>query len=188
MTKFKLFRLKNQMFFFNLIAIAIGVSSLFILSYRSISPPTPEIERLTFRIALFFEPLCFIFILAATLIFERPIRRSLDLMSRGEAIPKEIIGPARRRLLNEPFFLISIDLLLWLAAAAVYPISFYNYKAGEMIIGRALFQNLLIGLGTVTLAMGQTENDVEEDTDLVRAQRISAMTGRPIFAVAGRST
>lgn len=53
-SKLTLFRLKNQMFFFNLLAIAIGVLSLFILSYRSISPPTHEIERLTFRIALIF--------------------------------------------------------------------------------------------------------------------------------------
>jgi hypothetical protein len=42
------------MFVFNLVAISIGVLALFILSYQSISPPTPEIERLTFRIALFF--------------------------------------------------------------------------------------------------------------------------------------
>jgi len=151
-TKFKLFRLKNQMFFFNLVAISIGVLALFILTYRSISPPTPEIERLTFRIALFFEPLCFIFVLVATLLFERPIRRYLDLLYRRDAISEEIASKARRRLLNEPFFLIAIDLLLWLAAAAVYPISFYTYKAGEMIIGRALVQNLLIGLGTMTAA------------------------------------
>jgi sigma-B regulation protein RsbU (phosphoserine phosphatase) len=140
------------MFFFNLLAIGIGVLSLFILSYRSISPPTPEIERLTFRIALFFEPLCFLFILAATLLFERPIRRYLDLMYRQQTIPAELESKARQRLLNEPFFMIAIDLLLWLAAAAVYPISFYTYKAGEMIIGRALAQNLLIGLATVTAA------------------------------------
>ncbi len=42
--------------------------------------------------------------------------------------------------------MIAIDFLLWLVAAAVYPISYYTYKAGEMIIGRALFQNILIGL------------------------------------------
>jgi HAMP domain-containing protein len=151
-SKLTLIRLKNQMFFFNLVAISIGVLVLFILSYRSISPPTPEIERLTFRIALFFEPLCFIFVLVATLLFERPIRRTLDLMYRRAPIPPEIAGKARQRLLNEPFFLIAVDLLLWLAAAAVYPISFYTYKAGEMIIGRALFQNLLIGLCSMTAA------------------------------------
>jgi sigma-B regulation protein RsbU (phosphoserine phosphatase) len=140
------------MFYFNLLAIAIGVCGLFILSYRSISPPTPEIERLTFRIALIFEPLCFLFLLAATRLFERPIRRYLDLLYRQENIRPEIADKARQRLLNEPFFLIAIDLFLWIAAGAVYPISFYTYKAGEMIIGRAIFQNLLIGLGTVTAA------------------------------------
>jgi sigma-B regulation protein RsbU (phosphoserine phosphatase) len=140
------------MFFFNLVGISIGVLAFFILSYRSISPPTPEIERLTFRIALFFEPLFFIFILAATLLFEQPIRRYLDLMSRNQTIPAEIADKARQRLLNEPFFLIALDLVLWLAAAAVYPISFYAYKAGEMIVGRALIQNLLIGLATMTAA------------------------------------
>jgi len=100
-SRFKLFRLKNQMFFFNLIAIAIGVLSLFILSYHSISPPTPEIERLTFRIALYFEPLCFLFVLVATLLFEQPIRRYLDFLYRQEAIPQEIASKARQRLLNE---------------------------------------------------------------------------------------
>jgi hypothetical protein len=75
-------------------------------------------------------------------------------MYRQAPIPQEMANKARQRLLNEPFFLIAVDLLLWLAAAAVYPISFYAYKAGEMIIGRALFQNLLIGLGSMTAAMG----------------------------------
>jgi hypothetical protein len=42
--------------------------------------------------------------------------------------------------------MIAIDFLLWLVAAAVYPMSYYSYIAGEMIIGRALFQNILIGL------------------------------------------
>ncbi|MGD2100275.1 MAG: SpoIIE family protein phosphatase [Desulfobacterales bacterium] len=152
MSKFTLLRLKNQMFFFNLVGISIGVLTFFILSYRSISPPPPEIERLTFRIALFFEPLFFMFMLAATLLFEQPIRRSLDLMFRNESVPYELASKARRRLLNEPFFLIALDLLLWLCAAVVYPICFYTYKAGEMIIGRALIQNLLIGLGTMTAA------------------------------------
>jgi sigma-B regulation protein RsbU (phosphoserine phosphatase) len=140
------------MFFFNLMGISIGVLTFFILSYRSISPPTPEIERLTFHIALIFEPLFFIFILTTTLLYERPIRRYLDFMYRNETVPPEIAGKARRRLLNEPFFLIALDLLLWLVAAVVYPISYHTYKAGEMIVGRALIQNLLIGLGTMTAA------------------------------------
>ncbi len=152
MTRFTLFRLKNQMFIFNLIGISIGVLTFFILSYRSISPPTPEIERLTFQIALFFEPLFFMFILGATLLFEHPIRRYLDFLYHKKTVPEKIAHKARQRLLNEPFFLIALDSLLWITAAVVYPISYYTHEAGEMIVGRALIQNLLIGLGTVTAA------------------------------------
>jgi hypothetical protein len=97
------------MLFFNFIAITIGVLAVFILSYRSISPPTEEIERLTFRLALFFEPLGFMFIFFVTLVFEHPIRRYLNLMYRKEPIPRKIEIKACQRLLNEPFFMISID-------------------------------------------------------------------------------
>jgi sigma-B regulation protein RsbU (phosphoserine phosphatase) len=140
------------MLFFNFIAITIGILAVFILSYRSISPPTAEIERLTFRLARFLEPLGFIFIVLVTLIFEHPIRRYLNLMHRQEPIPRKIEIKACQRLLNEPFFMIAIDFLLWMVAAAVYPISYYSYHAGEMIIGRALFQNILVGLITTTAA------------------------------------
>jgi len=80
----------------------------------------------------------------AVLIFEHPIRRYLNLLYHKEPIPRKIEIKARQRLLNQPFFMIAIDFLLWLVAAAVYPMSYYSYNAGEMIIGRALFQNILI--------------------------------------------
>ena len=107
MTKFKLFQLKNQMLFFNFIAITIGILAVFFLSYTSISPPTPEIESLTFRLALFFEPLGFILIVLLTIVFEKPIRRYLNLVYQKKAIPQEIEIKARQRLLNQPFFMIN---------------------------------------------------------------------------------
>ena len=50
------------------------------------------------------------------------------------------------------FFLIALNFLLWIAAAVVYPIGYHTHQAGEMIVGRALIQNLLIGLGTLAAA------------------------------------
>ncbi len=152
MTKFKLLQLKYQMMFFNFIAITIGVFTVFILSYSSISPPTAEIERLSLRIALIMEPLGFLSFVGITILFERPIRHYLNHTYYREAVPPELVAKARQRLLNEPFFLIGLDFLWWALAAAIYPISYYSYQAGEMIITRALFQNLLIGLVTTTAA------------------------------------
>lgn len=48
--------------------------------------------------------------------------------------------------------MILIDFLLWLAAAAIYPMSYYAYHADAMIIDRALLQNVLIGLVTTAAA------------------------------------
>jgi len=151
-TKLKLLQLKYQMMFFNFIAISIGVSTVFILSYQSISPPTAEIERLTWRIALILEPIGFLLFIILTILFERPIRRYLDLTYQRAAISPEIETKARQRLLNEPFFLIGLDFFWWILAAVLYPISYYQYSAGTMIIGRALLQNILIGLVTTTTA------------------------------------
>ena len=152
MKKFTLFRLKNQMFFFNILANFIGILFTFVVSFQSISPPTIEILDLTLRVARFFEPLSFLFIVAATLIYERPIRHYLDHQYHGRDISNSLSIKARQRLLNEPFFLIIVDFLVWFAAALFYPLLYWSVEAGEMMIGRAFFQSLLIGLGTTTAA------------------------------------
>ena len=152
MTKFALFRLKNQMFFYNILANVIGILFTFVVSFRSISPPTAEILDLTLRVGRIFEPLSFLFIVAATLIYERPIRRYLDRQYRGRDISNSQFIKVQQRLLNEPFFLIAVDFSVWFAAAMFYPMLYWSVDAGEMIIGRAFFQSLLIGLGTTTAA------------------------------------
>jgi sigma-B regulation protein RsbU (phosphoserine phosphatase) len=144
--------LKNRMFFFNLLANCIGVLAVFLLSFRSISPPTPEVIDLTIQAARFFEPLSLLFIVFSTLLYERPIRRYLDRQYRANPIKQDLKIKARQRLLNEPFFLIAVDFMVWFAAALFYPMLYWSAEAGEMIIGRAFFQSLLIGLGTTTAA------------------------------------
>ena len=115
MKKFTLFRLKNQMFFFNILANFIGILFTFVVSFQSISPPTIEILDLTLRVARFFEPLSFLFIVAATLIYERPIRHYLDHQYHGRDISNSLNIKARQRLLNEPFFLIIVGSVSFVA-------------------------------------------------------------------------
>ena len=154
MSRFKLFRLKNQMFFFNLIAISIGVSqSVFILSYRlHFSADTGNRKVDVSSLRCYFEPLAVsCSCLAATLLFEHPIRRYLNFMGRQR---NHTLGKLQSRhgkgYLNEPFFIIAIDFIIMACCCCgLSHLSYYTYKAGEMIIGRALFQNILIGLITV---------------------------------------
>jgi sigma-B regulation protein RsbU (phosphoserine phosphatase) len=152
MTKFTLFVLKNQMFFFNFIANLMGILVVFFLSFKSISPPTPEIVKLTLRIARVFEPVSLLFLVASTVIYERPIRKYLDNKYREITITQDLKIKAQQRLLNEPFFLIAVDFLLWLGVAVFYPMMYWSLGSGEMIIGRTFFQALLIGMITTTAA------------------------------------
>jgi sigma-B regulation protein RsbU (phosphoserine phosphatase) len=144
------------------LANCIGVLSVFLLSFRSISPPTPEIIDLTIRVARFFEPLSFLFIVISTVLYERPIRHYLNRQYRGNTIKQDLKIKARQRLLNEPFFLIAVDFIVWFAAALFYPMLYWAAQADEMIIGRAFFQSLLIGLGTTTAAFFVLEHVLQK--------------------------
>jgi len=152
MTKFTLFRLKNWMIFGNLIANFIGINIVGIISHRSIAPPPPEVMDLVKRIDMVFMPMGFLIMIIAAIYYERPIRLYLNNTYRGITTSSEIEQKARRRLLNEPFFLIAIDLFSWLLAALVYPSVIHTIDAGEMIVGRIFFQTLLIGIITTTTA------------------------------------
>lgn len=152
MTKLSLLRLKNQMFFFNFIANLVGILVVFLLSFKSIAPPTPGIVQLTLQAARFFEPLSLAVLIGATLFYERPIRQYLECVYHQQRLPKDLEIQARQRLLNEPFFLIAVDFLLWLGAAVFYPMFYWSLETGEMIMGRAFFQALLIGMITTTAA------------------------------------
>ncbi len=152
MTRLTLLRLKSQMFFFNLVSILIGIVVVLFFTFRSIFPLPPDLIDQTVRAAGFFDPAGFFVMIAATLIYERPIHRLLDHMYRQEPIPPNIKLKARQRLLNEPFFLIAMDSILWLAAAIYYPACYWANGASGVVISRTFFQSLMIGLVSITAA------------------------------------
>jgi sigma-B regulation protein RsbU (phosphoserine phosphatase) len=53
-------------------------------------------------------------------LYERPIRRLIKNLHLRKNPPPSDILVARRRLLNEPFFLMALNLLSWIGAAVVY--------------------------------------------------------------------
>ena len=136
----------------NYIANAIGVSIVLFLVRRVGFYPSPEMTQLGSRINMFFLPFAFILPLVLTLLYEKPIRRYLNLIYRGDTAPNYLAGNARQRLLNEPFFLIAVDSGLWIIAAVLYPVIFWVYDAGSDIIQVSFFMNFYSGLITITVA------------------------------------
>jgi len=152
MTPLNHFLLKNRMLIANIISNIIGVLIVQYIGRHAITLTEPEISHLANQINLFFNPITFIGGTLLTLQYERPIRHYLNLKYRNKPIPDAIVFKARQRLLNEPFFLISMSLVLWIIAAILYPSLFRYYGASQGAVSRAFFQSLLTGFITVTFA------------------------------------
>jgi adenylate cyclase len=151
MKKSVLFRVKNAMLLANMISNAIGVCVVLFLS-QSIRSSSSEISELALRINQVFVPCSFLLPLVLTILYEKPIRAYLTNLSLQKGVLEEEMMEARRRLLNEPFFLIALDMGLWLAAAVLYATLFLTHGANWPVIQTAFLLNSHAGLITTTVA------------------------------------
>ena len=152
MTPFKHFMLKNRMMIGNAIANGIGILIIDTVTRVSLTPPPPEIQVLARQIDWIFTPVVYTLIFLLTLYYELPIRRYLNQRFHQQPITLQHEQTAQRRLLNEPFFLIGLDLLVWLIATGVYGGIIGHHHAGRHLLVRIIFQSLLVGIVTVTTA------------------------------------
>ena len=155
MKKIKLFYLKNQLLVANAIANFIGVFWVNrLLTFTADVEIRAKIweNALPFWVDSLFDPFAFSFIGVMTVLYERPFRRYLNRSFKGESIPEDLRFDARRRLLNEPFVLIALDLSMWLLAAIVYPFLHWAYDSGAQLIQSSLYYCLSTGLVTATVA------------------------------------
>jgi hypothetical protein len=122
MRKFTVFHLKNEMLFANFISNVIGVSVVLFLTHGFTSAESLEIAQFFRGISMIFVPCSFMLPLVLTVLYERPIRRYLNIKYGETGILPEPEIKVRQRLLNEPFFLISLDLAIWTTAAVLYSV------------------------------------------------------------------
>jgi sigma-B regulation protein RsbU (phosphoserine phosphatase) len=81
-----------------------------------------------------------------------PIRRFLQRYHRAGGVYPGGDQPARRRLLNEPFFLIAVDILIWIIAAIVYAAIIYRTPSGQSLVVGVFSRALFVGIITTTIA------------------------------------
>jgi adenylate cyclase len=152
MTRLKLFGLGSAMSLANFISNVIGVSVVLFLAERPPLEPSEQIRQLAYTIDLVFLPSAFILAFLATRLYERPIRHYLKMAYHAEVIPQDFTTRAHQRLLNEPFFLIVLDLAIWLTAAVLYPFLFWLSDSSDPMVSSAFFLSLFTGLITITVA------------------------------------
>jgi sigma-B regulation protein RsbU (phosphoserine phosphatase) len=163
MSKIKLFYIKNVMLGANGLANFIGAVFVNELYSRveGFWLPTSIVSALQ-KFHIVFTSSMFSFAIIFTLLYERPIRQYLNALSKHTAGPGEFVTKARRRLLNEPFVLLALDLGIWLTAAIAYPTFLWILGAGPVEIQRTLSNALANGLVTVTLAFFLLEHCLQK--------------------------
>ena len=152
MTKITVFRIKNALLFANAISNTFGVLVIVFILRRAGDLIAPEVMLLANRIHIFFLPLSLIIPIVITIVYEKPIRRYLEMQYRNEPVSEAFTLIARQRLLNEPIFLIILDFIVWLTAGCLYSGVFWLNGADRESIREAFFQNIFTGIITVTIA------------------------------------
>ncbi len=164
MTKFKHFRLKNEMLCANFLANFMGVFFVNALLIIAEGKPPKHVwsHPVPYWVDALFSPFAFVVVALATLAYEKPIRLFLNSRFRGEATAEDLAGVARRRLLNEPFVLICFSFSMWLLASIVYPTINWVYGAGANMIQRSLCLGISAGLITITIAFFMLEHILQK--------------------------
>jgi len=162
MTRRQFRRLKNCLLWANFISNFIGFIIVYFLHRRLYYPLETSILKASDNINMVFTPGSFLLVLFLILLYERPIRRYLNLQYNKKPIPEELLINARRRLLNEPFFLIAMDFSIWLLAAVVFSVLYWGLGASREIILRPIIMNLITGLITVTVAFFLIEHHLQK--------------------------
>jgi sigma-B regulation protein RsbU (phosphoserine phosphatase) len=164
MTKFKLFHLKNEMLVATFLANFIGVFFVNATLFYDGGFADRQIWQypLPYWIDALFDPFAFSFVWVMILIYEKPIRRFLNLSFKQADIPPGLETAARRRLLNEPFVLIALSFSMWLLAATVYPLIHWVYGSGSNMVQRVLTNALSSGIITVTVEFFMLEHILQK--------------------------
>lgn len=138
----------------NFLANIVGVGFVQVLSTR-VERPIPDFVQqnaLVSALDALFSPMAFLFIAMATFVYEKPIRAYLDATLHHRPIADRRAEQARRRLLNEPYVTMALDLGMWALAALVFGVAFWQAGAGAAAVQRAVFSSLSVGLITIIVA------------------------------------
>ena len=152
MTRFRLFCLKNAMLTANLLATAIGAGLLYII-YEFVlrGYQTDKYIEFHIRTANYFGPIFALFF-AFIIVYEWPIRRYFGKLGSDAPISSQLESKVKKRLLNEPFFIIGMDMAAWILAGITFAAFERNFGLSWQQISMNRFDALLTGLVSTTIA------------------------------------
>ena len=153
LTRWDIIRLKNWMLLGIYLANLVAYVLMSNLIFRGGPLPSAEAMQLVSPFGNIFRGLFFgLGIVVFALIYEKPIRRRLDDLYHNRLTSHETVETARRRLLNEPFFMMALNLCLWLLAAFFFAYLFKRIGEPRPVVLRIFLISLNTGLITAVIA------------------------------------
>jgi len=139
------------MFTANLAATAVGAGLLYVI-YEFVLR-SHQTDKVEFHIRTSNYPgIIFALLFATIIIYEWPIRRYLGRIGSNASIPEGLQSVVEKRLLNEPYFIIGIDMAAWLLGGMIFVVFERRFGLSWQEISMNRFDALLAGLLSTTLA------------------------------------
>ena len=159
MDRIKTFALKNALLAVTLFVNFLG--QVLVAFYFDNNPQVikmyPHLMKAADSVGRYFQPITTIVFYAVQIFYERPVRAWLNLKYAGARLPEELDLTARRRLLNEIFFLMGLNLVAWILGGLVYTITFLILYAPQDMVFRTIYISLFSGMLVVFLTFYCTD-------------------------------
>ena len=138
------FFLANAMLLMYFFSVTISVCIAMLIGHLTVDHAVHDLMHLAMRrYAPYYDLPVSILVVAVVIFYERPIRRLINHIYIQKKSSRREVQEAQRRLLNEPFFLMAINLTTWIGAALVYylmarSVMVQHELANELIISSLL--------------------------------------------------
>ncbi|MCG8619235.1 MAG: HAMP domain-containing protein, partial [Desulfobacterales bacterium] len=147
--KFYRFYVANEVIIGNAVALLAGDWLTNILFENRAGYMPDQLLEVFYYLDLFYGMVCAVVMSTLIILYERPVRKALKAMGQGRQETPEVVAKARKRILNEPYFIVIMDAIAWSIG------SFLFWAAGSP---GGLGLGLGSGMITVTLAFFWVEH------------------------------
>ena len=102
-----------------------------------------------------------VFAVASILQYERPIRKTLAKIFQGQDPDPDLLEIARKRLLNEPLFVIGVTILIWVSAGLVFSYVVQTNDSVRFLAPGVMIRCSVTGLITMTITFFWVEHIIQ---------------------------
>lgn len=179
-SRFQYLHISNDVLLGNMIAVFLGDWLTRIMFLHRAGDASQAFLSLVHSLNVFYSVICVVVMSLITIWYERPIRHCLKAFYQGRDPDPILLENARRRLLNEPYMIVILDMVIWSIGSLLF------WVVGSPAGGIAIASGMI----TMTLAFFWVEHVSQHNLvplffpegDLSRVQGVKIISVKIRFA------